>query len=437
MNNTVAHKLFWNTLFIVNLYAILYLWLAGSGELLASGMPGDLAIALGRVSGLILQFLILVELILISRLVPLEQLYGFDKKNLLHRRLGYVIVASVALHPILLSLGYAARSGRGVGDQFISFLTSWEHVFLALVALVLILVAGAVSVPYVRKLLPYEVWYFAHLPLYAAVALAFGHQVEAGDVAYGGALSYWLLLNFTVFGIVLTWRFIRPVYKNIHHQFRVSRIVRETHDVVSVYITGRDMERFTFHGGQFARLIFFQKNMWHGHPFSFSAPWNGKELRFSIKASGDWTRRVEELHVGTRVWVEGPLGTFTLEKSVTGKHLFIAGGIGITPIAAMAESGKAGKDTMLLYATKTKDDMVLADEVAKSGIRSIGVLSDEQGEGYEHGFVTMEKIQKICPEFRARDVYLCGPPVMLTTLTRALLEAGLPREQLHYERFSF
>jgi predicted ferric reductase len=436
MNNVVYKKLFWNTIFIVNLYAILYLWLAGSGELLGSGAPGDVAIAVGRVSGLLLEYLILVELILVSRLVPLEQLYGFDKKNLFHRRLGYVIVASVVLHPILLSLGYAARSGRSAWEQFLSFLTSWEHVVLAVVGLVLMLVAGTLSIPRIRKLLPYEVWYFAHLPLYGAIALAFGHQIQSGDVAFGGALYYWLALNFTVFGIVLAYRFLRPLYKNFHHQFRVSRVVRESRDVVSVYITGRDMESFRFHGGQFARLIFFQKDMWHGHPFSFSAPWNGNEIRFSIKASGDWTRRVPELREGTRVWIEGPLGTFTLEKSVTDKQLFIAGGIGITPIVAMAESGKT-RDAKLIYAAKKKEDLVLMDEVDKSGVHPIGVLSDEKREGYEHGFVTPERIGKLCPDFRSRDVYLCGPPIMLTTLTRALLEAGLPREQLHYERFSF
>jgi ferredoxin-NADP reductase len=130
------------------------------------------------------------------------------------------------------------------------------------------------------------------------------------------------------------------------------------------------------------------------------------------------------------------LGTFTLEKSVTGKQLFIAGGIGITPIAAMAESGKAG-DAKLIYAAKKEADLVLLNEVTQRGIAPIGVLSDEKKEGYEHGFITPERVEKLCPDFRARDVYLCGPPVMLTTLTKALLTAGLPREQLHYERFSF
>jgi len=435
MTNILYRKLFWNALFIANLYAIFFVWFLGSSDLLTSGGVGDWAIAYGRLTGLLLEFLILIELVLVSRLRPLEQLYGFDKKNILHRRLGYFLVGFMFLHPLFLVWGYASRGGRSLMAQCLSFFTDWPDVLAATIALGILLAVGVLSMPAVRKALSYETWYFAHLPLYGAVGLAFGHQTQSGDLAYGGAMYYWLTLNFAVFGAVLAYRFLVPLWKNVRHGFRVARIVREADDVVSVYITGSRMEHFHFDPGQWARLIFFQKDMWQGHPFSFSAPFDGKELRFSIKALGDWTRRVDDLRPGIRVWLEGPYGALTLKKAVTNKQLFIAGGVGITPLLAMIRSLKKGADAALYYAARSRKDLLFKDEIRASGIPYRCFLSAEQCEGYETGTVSIDHIRALSPDFLSRDVYLCGPVPMLSSLTKALLGAGLPREQLHVERF--
>jgi predicted ferric reductase len=437
MNSIIWQKIAWNTLFVVNMYAIGYLWLAGSGDLLSGSDPGDIAIAFGRLTGLLLEFFILVELVLISRLTSLEQLYGFDKKNILHRRLGYFLVFFIFVHPILLILGYAARNEQPLLAQCMSFLTDWEDVANATLAVAMLFVMGMVSMPWIRRLLSYETWYFAHLPMYFAVALAFGHQTKSGDVSYGGALYYWLMLNFSVFGVVLMYRFLVPLKKNLYHQFRVSRIVRESPDVVSIYLTGKHMRLFHFEAGQWARMIFLQKDMWHGHPFSFSAPYNGEEIRFSVKALGNWTKRVEALRPGTRVWVEGPMGVLTLSKAVTEKQLFIAGGIGITPILAMVCSMRNAAQGVLYYAAQTSKELLFQDEIQKSGIACKRFVSAEEAPGCEKGFVSIEQIKTHTPDFLERDIYLCGPPPMLQSLTQALLGAGLPQEQLHVEKFSF
>lgn len=320
MSRLLSHKLFFNAVAIANIYAVGYVWLVGSADLLREGGAGVL-IAFGRLAGLLLAFAILVELVLVSRFPPIERVYGFDRQNMLHRWLGYGIVGTLLAHPALLSLGYGMQMGRSAWEQFLSFVTDWHAVFAATVATVLILIVGVLSVPVIRRLFKYEIWYVLHLPLYFAVALAFNHQTASGDVAYGGALYYWLTLNIVVFGMVLLYRFLAPIYLNAKHRFRVARIVRESPDVVSVYLTGRRMEDFRFEAGQWARVFFLQRTMWYGHPFSFSAPYDGKEVRFSIKALGDWTGRAGELTPGTRVWVEGPLGALTLSHARTSSSL--------------------------------------------------------------------------------------------------------------------
>lgn len=434
MKKLLFKKLFWSGLFITNLYAIGYVWIIGSADLIR-GDVADILIAYGRLGGLLLQYLILVELVLVSRFEPLEQLYGFDKQNTLHRRIGYALVGFLFLHPLLLSWGYGIRADRSIVEQFVGFVTSWEDVLPATIGTLVILVAGILSIPKIRSYLTYEVWYFGHLPMYLGVALAFGHQTASGDVAFGGAMRYWLILNVAVFGVILVYRLMVPIFKNWKHRFRVSRVVRESPNVVSVYLTGRRMRSFHFVAGQWARVIFFQKGMWHGPPFSFSAPYDGKELRFSIKALGDWTARAEELCPGTRVWLEGPLGTFTLAQGRTNKQLFIAGGIGITPILAMVRSLSRKAGAFLCYAARTRTDLVFTREVAKSGVRHVYILSGEVCDGYETGYVTLERLRHHCPDLADRDVYLCGPPAMLNALLPALRAAGVSEERLHHERF--
>lgn len=438
MRKDIIQKFFWQSVLIANFYAVFFIWYLGSGELLKSGIFSDGAIALGRLTGLVLELLILLELVLISRALPLERLYGFDKTNALHRKIGYFLLCFIFAHPILLTLGYAARTGRSVSEQFLSFLLHWEDVASACIALFIFAVVGVLALPRIRRALSYEFWYFTHLPLYGAIVLAFDHQTRSGDVSSGGALYYWLMLNFFVFGVVLVYRFLVPLYKNLKHQFRVVRVVRESGDITSVYIGGKHMETFYFEAGQFARLIFFQKGMWQGHPFSFSAPCNGKELRFSIKALGDWTQRASELRTGTRVWLEGPLGTFTLRKARTKKLLFIAGGIGITPILAMIRSIVRGTDALLFYGVRKQSALIFLTELEKAGVPIRAFLSEEtESREYEQGIITASRIAALCPDLNERDVYLCGPPSMMNVLVRDLPRKGVSPDRLHFEKFSF
>jgi predicted ferric reductase len=154
----------------------------------------------------------------------------------------------------------------------------------------------------------------------------------------------------------VVFRFGRPIFRSARHRFRIDRIVMESDDVTSVYLTGRQLDRFRFGPGQYANIVFLSKGRWSPHPFSFSAAPNGQFVRVSIKAAGDFTDRVRELAPGTVALLEGPLGAFTAAEP-RDKYLMVAGGIGITRIRALIESlAAAGRDIVLLYSVKTADD---------------------------------------------------------------------------------
>jgi len=426
-------KVFWNTILIINFYLILYFWFTNSIYLINGTASGDILIALGRLAGLLSEFLILIQLLLISRFAFIEKQYGFDKLISLHKKIGFFLGVFLISHPILLTIGYAQSRSISFVTQFINFITKWNGVFGAAIALLIIVFIAIISIKKYRAKISYEIWYFLHLPLYIAVAIAFGHQINTGDMSAGGAMFYWFLINLVTIGIVIFYRFLRPIYLFFKHSFRIEKIVQENTNVYSIYITGKNMSQYRFQSGQYANLIFLQKNMMFHHPFSYSDVYNGKYLRFTIKASGDFTSKIENLKIGTRVWIDGPFGVFTLNKLVNNKVVFIAGGIGITPILSMIKSISNTQNAVLLYSNKSEEDINFWHEISKSQIESHYFNTSLE----VHNRINVDKIIKICPDYKDRDFYLCGPVQMTIKLVKDLKKVGVTSEQIHFEKFNY
>jgi len=103
---------------------------------------------------------------------------------------------------------------------------------------------------------------------------------------------------------------------------------------------------------------------WRAHPFSISAAPNGKYLRFTIKNLGDYTRLLQHVRVGTSVFVEGPYGVFTGATRTRPRVLFIAGGIGITPLRALLEELPAARGNLtLVYRASHENEVVFRNEL--------------------------------------------------------------------------
>jgi len=426
-------KLFWNALIILNFYLILYFWFTNSNVLIASSRPGDFYIALGRLFGLLSELALLISLLLISRFGPIEKEYGFDKLIGFHKWLGFATGIFIISHPLFLTIGYGQVNKINYFTQFLNFLTDWEEIIPALIATLIIIFTAIVSIKKIRSKFSYELWYFSHLPLYIAVAIAFNHQIETGDLTSGGALTYWFILNILTAGLVISYRFLRPSYFFTKHRFTVEKVVKENDSVYSIYLTGKELQDFRFKSGQFATLIFLQKGLWFHHPFSFSDSYNVQYLRFSIKAFGDFTSKINQLKAGTKVWIDGPVGTFTLSKANKNKYLFIAGGIGITPILSIIKSLTDKNSGLLLYSNKTEVETVFKEEITKSGIKT-HFFYTAQGESNR---INIAKISELCPDYLDRDIYLCGSVKMTSGLVKDLRKTAINKGQIHLEKFDY
>jgi cytochrome P450/ferredoxin-NADP reductase len=132
----------------------------------------------------------------------------------------------------------------------------------------------------------------------------------------------------------------------------------------------------------------------------------------------------DQLRDGDTVHVRGPRNNFPLVESP--RYLFIAGGIGITPILPMIRAAEtAAADWRLVYGGRQRGSMAFLDELAVYGERVSVRPQDEFG---------LLDLNSLLAEPQAdTKVYCCGPEPLLAAVERACV--NWPKRSLHVERF--
>ncbi len=133
----------------------------------------------------------------------------------------------------------------------------------------------------------------------------------------------------------------------------------------------------------------------------------------------------ERLHPGSVVRVRGPRNHFPLVSSP--RYLFVAGGIGITPLLPMmAEASAAGAEWTLLYGGRSRASMAFTGELSSYAGRVTLVPQDELG---------LLDLDSALGEPRDDTlVYCCGPEALLSAVEQRC--ASWPADALHLERFA-
>lgn len=423
--------------------AVLAMWWQStiSGSLRGGG---DYVTAAGRVSGLLAAYFLLVLVALMARVPWLENRVGSDVVARYHRALGEYTVALAVTHAVLIIVGYAWQSGASLISESVTVVFHYADVLLSVVALGLLLLVGVISARAIRRSIAYETWYHVHLLVYVAIALAFSHEFAVGADFSSSPRNrlLWSAAHIAVAGAVLAFRVVLPLRRSLRHKLRVLAVVEEGPGVVSVHLTGRDLDRLDARAGQFLRWRFLARgHWWQSHPYSLSAAPGPGRWRITVKDLGDSSASLRRLRPGTRVWFEGPYGAFTEQRRSRARGvLLVAGGAGITPIRALFETlpGR-GADVILLYRGSQGDDLVLYRELEQiAHQRGFGLYPlIGPRDGPEGDPLSSEHIRRLVPDIAGRDVYLCGPAGMTEAADRHLRRAGVPRRRIHTEAFEF
>ena len=428
----------------LNALVILAMWVRHGGLDQFDTLGGVLT-AVGQVTALLGTYAVLLQLVLMSRAPFLDQLFGMDRLAWYHRWLGFAAVWLLVGHGIFTTVGYALGDGSPVVAQFVTLVTSYDFVILAVAGMACFVAVAVTSVRAARRRLSYETWYGIHLYAYLGVALAFAHQLAVGADFVDDPIArlYWVGLYVATFGLIAAFRVGQPVVTNLRHGLRVARVVPEGPGIVSIYVSGRDLDRLPVRAGQYFHWRFLTRDgWWRSHPFSISAAPNGQYLRITIKDLGDWSHALGHVPVGTRVLVEGPYGTMTGARRTRARVLLIAGGIGVTPLRAMLESLWASPgDLTLVYRARRAEDLVFRaelDRLASARGATVHYLVGRRGErGVPEHPLGPDVLRRIAPDVAERDVYLCGPDSMMESARRSLSQLSVPDAQIHWERFSY
>ena len=151
----------------------------------------------------------------------------------------------------------------------------------------------------------------------------------------------------------------------------------------------------------------------------------------------------ENWKVGDQVETSGPQGTFYYERLRDAKKVIaIAGGSGITPVYAMANAiadGDEDFDMTILYGSRTKDDILFEEEFAAimartDKVRLVNVLSEEEAEGCEHGFITAELIEKYAGE-GVYSIFAAGSQGMYRFLDGEAEKLGIAKKYYRKELY--
>lgn len=143
----------------------------------------------------------------------------------------------------------------------------------------------------------------------------------------------------------------------------------------------------------------------------------------SKDSAGGSTFIHDEVRVGDTLLASGPINRFPFQSAE--KYLFIAGGIGITPMLAMIDAAqKAGADWELVYGGRTLTAMAFCKDLAVYGDRVRIVPQDTDG---------LIDLAAALVDEPTQLVYCCGPEPLLDAVQR---HAEGWSERLNYERFS-
>jgi predicted ferric reductase len=431
------YAVFWILVYLTLALAPLFVLMV-SGTRPGRGFWTEFSVALGF-AGLAM---IGLQFLLTARYRALTTPYGIDVVYHFHRQISIVAFVLILAHPVILFIT------RPTTLQYLNLAVApWSARLgvLAVVALVFVIVT---SVYRLNLRFEYEPWRISH-GIFAtlAIVLAMGHVVLVGYyVDSPGKQAVWLILGAIWIGALLYIRIIKPI-NMLRRPYKIEEIKQERGDVYTLVLKPDGHQGMQFKPGQFAWLTIWSSPFAiKEHPFSFSSSsmQNGY-YEMAIKELGDFTSKVKTIQPGTTAYLDGPYGVFSIDDHPAEGYVFLAGGIGITPIISSLRTMADRNDSrpvLLIYGNKTWEDLTFREELdeLKNAINmEIVYVLEDPPEGWEGetGFVTPQLLARYLPDNRMDlEYFICGPGPMMDAVENGLTRLGISLEQTQAERFN-
>lgn len=416
--------------FIIVLLPVTVVWLT------AMSPRQKLLYEIGKSVAIVGFTILSLQAALVSRWRFLDRTFGIDVITRFHKIMAAIAMLLFITHPTLLAIG------SGWFDLFGSG-TPW-NINIGKVTFLLLTLTVSVAMTFNLLGIDYNLWRFLHKGAIFIVILGFTHSLFTGSDLISVTMKICWVCLFTTAASVFIWRncFV-PLWGR--RRFEITDVRPETHDTFTLTFKPADGRSLPRNPGQFMFLKLKRPGRSSEiHPFTVSnSPSQENIIQATIKKSGNFTNTIDRTVPGDTGLIEAPFGRFSFVHFDAEKFLFIAAGVGITPLMSMLrylnETGD-WRPSVLLYGNKTENDIIFHLELDKlpANVKVVHVLSRPQDSwqgprGHINGKIIQQYAADILPQ---AHIFLCGPPNMMTNITLELKNLGVPAAKIHSERFT-
>lgn len=232
----------------------------------------------------------------------------------------------------------------------------------------------------------------------------------------------------------------------------VRQVRQETADVKTFVLAPATPARFRYLPGQFITLDLDIDGVRLNRCYTLSSsPTRPDTVAITVKRvpGGPVSNFLHDrLREGSVLRAVGPMGDFTCAQHEAPKYLFLSGGSGITPVMSMARAHwdlGTGADIAFLHSARTPADIIFRAELELMArttpmFRFAAICEADAPFEPWHGLrgrLSLAHLEAAVPDFRAREVFVCGPAPYMAAVREMLRAAGFDMARHHEESFDF
>lgn len=236
-----------------------------------------------------------------------------------------------------------------------------------------------------------------------------------------------------------------------YRDFYIDHIETENASVKSFYLKPSDGGALPdFKGGQYVGVRLRPKGSDHVQIRQYSlSQFNASPeyFRISVKTEdkGLVSQHLHQCAIGEKVSLQAPTGVFTLQTQKS-KHIFIAAGVGITPLICMLQEaiydGILGRDLLFIECVRDVQQLIFAQELVDMHPQfnfhhklCFTHMSEGDHQGQLNTAVLTRWGEELDFNTENAQVYFCGPKTFMSSLNQCYLQMGYSPENIHYEVF--